>query len=316
MPAFAIGGSALIGVGSSIFSGIMGKSAAKKQEEGIKRQQAMIQQGRESIRQGQETAKMDATQTAGHYNGRATGWLQSFRERGDTANQSIQDILAGKLNVDDMVQQSSLFKFQQQEGTRGINRQLRARGLYGSGAGLETLAKFEGQLGAQFGQNYMNDLFRMSEQGRQAGGQMSAQDSATGNTLAGILSQNAMNGGLALNNSMMAEGGAMAQQGQARAQGDLAWGQMGQGIGNAIQGGAMQYGQYNMMEPFLSSMTKRNQQQSGSMDEGLEQQALGRGIMAGTQMPPVSAYRPTALAPPINEYTMGALAPQNWASNF
>ncbi len=39
MPALMIGGSAIIGVGSSIFSGIMGKSAAKKQEEAIRQAQ-------------------------------------------------------------------------------------------------------------------------------------------------------------------------------------------------------------------------------------------------------------------------------------
>ncbi len=81
MPAFMIGGSALIGAGSSIFSGIMGKSAAKKQEEGLKKQVQGLQRQAEVI----QAAKAEATATATRYNDRATGWLQSFRERGDTA---------------------------------------------------------------------------------------------------------------------------------------------------------------------------------------------------------------------------------------
>jgi hypothetical protein len=277
-------GGAVAGMGGSIFSGIMGKSAAKKQEE--------------SIRQAQEKA----TGAVQKYSDQAQGWLRSFRERGDTASQSIEDILAGKLNLDDMVQSSSLFKFQQQEGERGINRQLRARGMYGSGAGLETLARFESQLVGEEGERYMSRLFDMSKQGLSAGSQLSSQDMATGKTLADLF----MRSGETI--------------GQARAGGDLAMGQMGQGIAGAVQGGLTTGLQYHMMAPMIEAMTEKLNKGNGTggsmADNGALQEALGRGIVAGTRMPPVSAYAPTNLAPPLNEYSMGSQAPRNWASNF
>ena len=46
-------------------------------------------------------------------------------------------------------EESPLYGFQKELGERAINRQLSARGLYGSGAGLETLERFYNQLGAE-----------------------------------------------------------------------------------------------------------------------------------------------------------------------
>jgi hypothetical protein len=154
----------------------------KKQEEAIKRAQA------------------EARGVATQYNEKAQSWLKPFQD--GKANQSLSEILAGKVNLDDMVRTSSLFKFQQETGSWDINRQLRARGLYGSGAGLETLAKFENQLLGEVGELYMGELFQLSNSGL-------TNDMNTGNLLVDI----AMKGGLNRANAAYQEDMSIASMG-------------------------------------------------------------------------------------------------------
>ena len=271
-------GAGALQAGGSIFSGIMGKSAAKKQAE--------------AIRKAQEKASGVAQQ----YNDRAAGWLRSFRERGDTAGGTIEDILQGKVNLDDMVGQNSLFKFQQETGTRDINRQLKARGLYGSGAGLETLARFEKQLLGEEGERFMGRLFQLNNQGQQAASVLSGNEINTGNTLANI----AMQGGLG--------------QAQAGYQGDMAITGMGKSLFDIAAGGMNNYLQYDMMKPILDKMAgKTASPTAAEITAGREEELKGQGIVAGSRMPPVTALQPTLLAPPINEYSMGPMAPNSWS---
>lgn len=277
-PMLLMGGAAALQAGGSIFSGIMGKSAAKKQEEAIRR------------------AQEQASGVTKQYNDQAQGWLRSFRDRGDTAGGTIQDILQGKVNLDDMVGQSSLFKFQQETGTRDINRQLRARGLYGSGAGLETLARFEKQLLGEEGERYMGRLFQLNNQGQQAAGVLANNDMQTGNTLADI----AMKGGLG--------------RAQAGYQGDMAIAGMGKSLFDIGAGGLNSMMQYDMMKPILDRMAGGSSQPTAAeLTAGREEELKGQGIVAGTRMPPVTALQPTVLAPPISEYSMGPMAPNNWS---
>lgn len=239
-PFTMMAGSAALQAGGSIFSGIMGKSAAKKQAE--------------AIRQAQEKASGVAQQ----YNDRAAGWLRSFRERGDTAGGTIEDILQGKVNLDDMVGQSSLFKFQQETGTRDLNRQLKARGLYGSGAGLETLARFEKQLLGEEGERFMGRLFQLNNSGQQAAGALAQNEMKTGETLADI----AMKGGLG--------------RAQAGMQGDMAIAGMGKSLFDIGASGLNSYMQYDMMKPLLDKWAGKTE--SADVSSGLMQEALGRSI--------------------------------------
>ena len=248
MPAFMMAGSAALGVGGSVFSGIMGKSAAKKQEEALRR------------------AKEEAKGTAQKYVDRAEGWLRPFRDRGDTAGAMIDDLFSGKVSMDDMVQESSMYKFQSELGSRNINRELKARGMYGSGAGLETLARFNNQLVAEEGDRTFSGLMQMNQLGAQVGGQLASGEINTGNNLAGMI----MNNG--------------AQVGQARAAGDMAIGGMGQGIAEALGGGLNNMAQYNMFKPFLDKLGGVGSSKP-MMSEGQRQEELGRGIVAGTGAP-------------------------------
>lgn len=225
--------------GGSIFSGIMGKSAAKKQAE--------------AIRIAQEKAKGAVEK----YTDRAVGELRSFRERGDTAGGTLADLLSGKLDPDAVLKASSLFKFQEREGSTAINRELKARGLYGSGAGLESLRKFENQLVGEEGQRQYDRLFQLSEQGRMAGAQIAGLDSNAGAQIANIELQ----GG-------MARGGAIAQ-------GDNAFAQGITGAVGAAANSGMQYMNYKMLEPILARLGGGK---GSDLNPGDVQEALGRSI--------------------------------------
>lgn len=281
MPAIMMGGATALSAAGSVFSGIMGRSASKKQAE--------------AIRRAQEAAKAGVER----YNDKADRQLEPWRTRGDEAGNTLAGLMSGKLNPDDYLKTSSLFKFQQEAGSRDINRQLKARGLYGSGAGLETLQRFENQLVGEEGQRQYDRLFQVSEQGRGAATTMAGNDMNAGGLMANI----EMQGGIA-------RGGALAQGDQAFAQG------IG-GAFSAVGEGGMNYMNFKMLEPLLAKLGGGGKSPMGaSASDADMQEAMGRGIVAGTGMPPVSAYAPTVLAPPINDYSMGAMAPASWASSF
>ena len=234
--------------GGSIFSGIMGKSAAKKRAE--------------AIRIAQEKAK-GAVQK---YTDLATGELRSFRERGDTAGGLLADLLSGKVDADSVIKASSLFKFQQQEGSTAINRELKARGLYGSGAGLESLRKFENQLVGEEGQRHYDRLFQLSEQGRMAGSQIAGLDSTAGATIANIELQGGLSRGAAL------------------AQGDNAMAGGISGALNAVAGGGMQYMNYEMLKPILAKLGGgKGSDYTEEQALAIQQESLGRGLAFGAQ---------------------------------
>ncbi len=244
----AIMGSSALQAGGSIFSGIMGKSAAKKQAE--------------AIRIAQEKAK-GAVQK---YTDLATGELRSFRERGDTAGGLLADLLSGKVDADSVIKASSLFKFQEQEGSTAINRELKARGLYGSGAGLESLRKFENQLVSEEGQRYYDRLFQLSEQGRMAGSQIAGLDSTAGATIANIELQGGLSRGAAL------------------AQGDNAMAGGISGALNAVAGGGMQYMNYEMLKPILAKLGGgKGSDYTEEQALAIQQESLGRGLAFGAQ---------------------------------
>jgi len=242
-PFTMMAGSTALEAGSSIFSGIMGKSAAKKQAE--------------AIRLAQEKARGAVEK----YTDQAKGELRSFRERGDTAGGMLADLISGKLDPNAVLKASSLFKFQEQEGSTAINRELKARGLYGSGAGLESLRKFENQLVGEEGQRQYDRLFQLSEQGRMAGAQIAGLDSAAGGQIAEI----EMKGG--------------AARGNALAGGDQA---LTEGISGALKSvgsGGMQYMSYKMLEPILAKLGGST---DGPMGNGVMQEALGNSIVSAS----------------------------------
>jgi hypothetical protein len=133
---------------------------------------------------------------------------------------------------------SSLFKWQQAEGERGINRQLSARGLYGSGAGLETLARFNAQLLGEESMRYWERLYNMTALGSNAASHMATNTSATGRSLADMLSRT----GTA---AAVSEGDAMRSIAS-----------IGPALGRTISGGFGDYLQLPLMNASINALNK------------------------------------------------------------
>ena len=164
-PAMAILAGGAIGAGGNIFSSIFGAGAAKQQANAIKE------------------AAETASRTALELDNRARADVAPFRKLGLDAGDIVSRIMKGEINLDEALGSSSIFKWQQSEGERAINRELSARGLYGSGAGLETLARFNNQLVAEEGSRYWDRLFNTTTLGANASARMATNTTSTGHSL-------------------------------------------------------------------------------------------------------------------------------------
>jgi len=213
----AVAGGA-IAAGGSIFSGVMGAAASQKQAGAI----------RYSADKAAETALL--------LDEKARADLSPFRSLGIESGTIMSEILSGRRNLDDALGDSSLFKWQQSEGERALNRQLTARGLYGSGAGLETLARFNNQLVAEEGTRYWDRLANTTAMGSNAAARMATGTSSTGQSISNMQAQTGM-----------AAAGAIGDAGRSLAG-------IGTGVANAAMGGLGTWANYQMYQPILSRM--------------------------------------------------------------
>jgi hypothetical protein len=211
----AIIGSSLIGAGGSIFSSILGASGASKSAKAI------------------EYASNLASKTALELNTRSRADLQPFRDLGAKSGAMLSDLFSGKTNISDLYKTSSLYNFESELGTRAMNRQLSARGMYGSGAGLESLALFDKSLVAEEGNRYFDQLFRTTALGESAAAQQAERTTSTGNNLADIQ----LRAGVGIGN-------AYADQYNAFAAG-------GKGVAGALRGGVSDYLSMQYLDRFF-----------------------------------------------------------------
>lgn len=229
-------------VGGSIFSGLMGSSAARKQAEAIR---LAGERGASDILGAVDRSNT----TAREFNDTARGDLSPFREFGVKAGTTLTDLLMGGGNVENMLKASPLFNFQSKMGMQNINQQLAARGLYGSGAGLQTLAQFNDQLVGEEGQRLTDRLFNLTQLGGNAANSMANMTNTTGLNM----SNNIFTGGVDAANMRFNAALGSAQQ---RANATNMIGQMGQQalgqVGNAFANYPMIQGNMNL----LNSMTK------------------------------------------------------------
>lgn len=184
-------------------------------------------------------------ETALELDNRAREDMAPFRSLGITAGNQIEQIIAGNAKLDDLFKGSSLYDWQSEMGTRSINRQLKARGMYGSGAGLETLAMFEKGLVAEEGGKWWDRLFNTTALGSNAAAKMATGTTATGNNLASLATQ-----------AGIAQGGAVANQYNALA-----------GIPQGVAGAAGSYAQYQMYKPMLDRLSGPQTQPRSSAPE-------------------------------------------------
>jgi hypothetical protein len=266
----AIGGGALAGMGGNIFSSIMGSKASKKQAEMMKY----------AADRGKEIATESRERAWSEFNEKSNRFLQPYHSRGNQSGKALFDFLMsggntlGGRNIEDLLQESSLFKFERDIGTRDINRQLKARGLYGSGAGIEALSRFENELVAKEGQRFvdrtMSGLTELSRQGLQAG-------------------MTAVGGAASLGGSTMALGGQTANlvtqahmaAGQSTGDAGRSLAQLGPGIAGPLAnfGGSMV--QYDLYKPMINSMAGGG---GGNLTSNqLSEEAKGLAIVHGTQ---------------------------------
>jgi hypothetical protein len=206
--------------GGSIFSGIMGSNASKKQAEAIK------------------YAADQARKTALELDDKARADVAPFRQYGIDAGDRLSGILKGDINLDDAVMGGSLFKWQRDEGERALNRQLSARGLYGSGAGLETLARFNAQLVGEESMRHIERLMSMTQLGGNAASHMATNTSTTGRSLADMT----MKAGMAI--------------GQAEGDSLRSIGSIGPALGKTVAGGFSDYLQLPLLNANIAAMNR------------------------------------------------------------
>lgn len=231
------GGGQLTQMGGTIFGGLFGASAERKRahqirqagEQGVNDINAAIKGG---VAEG--NAKLDM----------ARGDLSPFRDMGVEAGTTLADLLMGRRTPAGMLQASDLFNFQSDLGTRNINRDLAARGLYGSGAGLETLARFNNQLVGEEGQRLVDRLFNLTGVGANSAGNMASLTNQTGNTLANMIFKGGVEAANMRYNSTIGATNARANANHMMADmGRNLFGQAGQGL--------MQYGNFMMQKPLI-----------------------------------------------------------------
>lgn len=116
--------------------------------------------------------------------------VQQFADRNGSAYNAPGAL--ERFAASDLAGTNPYYQMLQQQGTDALNQQLAARGAYGSGGALGTLAKFTGDLSAQ----------QYQQEGQLQGAAQSAQMQrlAQGGTLAGQESAEAMSRNLALQN--------------------------------------------------------------------------------------------------------------------
>ena len=220
--AVALGVGAAAGLGGSVISGMFSADASKGQANAIR---YSADKGAATLLEMDKAARED---------------LAPYRKMGVDAGSELMKLLLGdKGTVVDLTKASPLFEFQSQLGMRNLNRELSSRGLFGSGAGLETLQRFNNQLVGEEADRMFSRLFNVTSLGENA---------------AAKTASNSLQAGQAAGNTYLQGGVAAAG---ADAAGTRA---MGQGIAggfDALSGGFNQYAQYQMYKPLLDALGSR-----------------------------------------------------------
>lgn len=165
MPAMWLAGGAAISAGGSILSGMFGASGAEAQAEAIRYQAELARK---------TALEIDQKQRAD---------MAPFSGYGVKAGDTLMGMLDGSKDVSSTLKASPLFQWQEQEGSRMLNRQLSARGMWNSGAGMETLARFSNQLVAEEGQRFYDRLFNLTTLGSNAAARTATNTASIGSNL-------------------------------------------------------------------------------------------------------------------------------------
>jgi len=114
------------------------------------------------------------------------GYVTPYHEQaGLYALPYLQNLISGEGKQFDVTASPS-YLWQLEQGEKGINRDMAARGLYNSSAALSQLSNFRQALGAQETDRTWGRLLDMTKIGQMSAGQAGASSMATGNTLASL----------------------------------------------------------------------------------------------------------------------------------
>jgi hypothetical protein len=149
--AAAIGGSALVGAGASIYSGLEQSNAAKSAS------QAQVGEEQQALAlQQQQLGKLDPWINVGSGANYTLGSLYGIGANGQSTN--APQNFSQFFNSPD-------YQFAQQQGQAGLVNYQNAEGLGGSGAGLAAASTFNQGLATQQFGNYFNRLMGLSQLG-------------------------------------------------------------------------------------------------------------------------------------------------------
>lgn len=116
---------------------------------------------------------------------KAWGSYEPYRTLGESALPYLEYMTTGKgapLNIED----SPMYTWQKDKGTKALNQQLAARGLYNSGAGVQSLSDFYSRLGAEESQRQYARVLDAANIGRGAATGQSAAAMSTGQSLGNL----------------------------------------------------------------------------------------------------------------------------------
>lgn len=116
---------------------------------------------------------------------KAWGGAQPYRTLGEQTLPYLQYATTGQ-GTPYNVETSPLYQWQKDKGTEALNRQLAARGLYGSGAGLQSLSDFYRALGAEETDKQYNRFLNAVNIGRGAQTEQSNNAMTTGQSLGNL----------------------------------------------------------------------------------------------------------------------------------
>jgi len=195
--------------------------------------------GAEKSASAMRHAADQAKQTALELDNRARADMSPFRELGIQSGNMLSQALAGNVSLDNLFKGSSLYDWESEMGSRNVDRQLKARGMYNSGAGLETLAMFEKGLVAEQGNAWWDKLFNTTALGENAAARMATGTTQTGSNVANLQAQSGIAQGAAVQNQYNALGS------------------IGTGVAHAAQGALNTGVQYSLYKPMLDNLGGR-----------------------------------------------------------
>lgn len=241
----AIGASAVVGAGASIYAG--NKAAKAQTGAANKASSAEMQMFRETQNANKAAYKQGAADIGGNFKA-AENYIGQYDDYGVKANNRLSALsgINGSAAMQRQLEQDPGYQFRMSQGVNALDRSAASRGMLQSGAQQKALTQYGQGLASDELNNAFTRLSSMRDSGQTAANNLSQLRMGRGTALANLaVGQASQNQGLAQNTSNALSGLTM-QGGAARAG---AYENMGSAINGGIQNGLMAYGMYQQNQP-------------------------------------------------------------------